>query len=75
MQVTEQLGTSCLASGERDSSRRTRGGFSLCGGRSSGSLKGETVTGDYGRRVKKTVVEYVRDDLGYWIGLVHDESG
>ena len=38
-------------------------------------MKGETGTGDYGHRVKKTVVEYVRDNLGCWIGLAHDESG
>lgn len=38
------------------------------------SMKGETGTGDYGYRIKKTVVEYVRDDLGCWIGLAH-ESG
>ena len=38
-------------------------------------MKGETGTGGYGHHVKKIVVEYVRDDLGYWIRLVHDESG
>ena len=38
-------------------------------------MKDETGTGDYGHRVKKTAVEYARDDLGCWIGLAHDESG
>ena len=37
-------------------------------------MKGETGTGDYGHGVK-TFVEYVRDDLGCWIGLAHDEFG
>ena len=38
-------------------------------------MKGETGTGDYGHGVKKTFVEYVRDDLGCRIGLAHDEFG